>query len=371
MNAVVQRSPELSLSTFGGCLRQNPYALYLAHISHGTSLRTLAKQTDQHPSTVLRKIRKIEDMREDPLIDQFLNNAAKTPFGISSTERFSNHMTAKSKLKKLTKEELRILRRLCETGAFLAIAPDLEKGAVFRTSDGNKPSKIAVVTREVAQSLTVKDCIKCTKNGTVAVYHATETGRALLRRALAKGQVFETPEGFEEQQSVFAGQHREFGSRMIAGEGREPSQKIRVNLRESPLAILARKKDKAGKPFLTQDMVQAADRLREDFELAQMGPNVGQNWESFLTPGCQTSYNPNKGGGSQAAADRLSKAMTALGMGLGDIVLRCCCFLEGVEAAEKRMGWSARSGKIVLRIALHKLVQHYNGNRTGADAEIG
>ena len=41
------------------------------------------------------------------------------------------------------------------------------------------------------------------------------------------------------------------------------------------------------------------------------------------------------------------------------MVLRCCCYLEGLEVAEKRMGWSARSGKIVLRIALMRLRRHY------------
>ena len=52
-------------------------------------------------------------------------------------------------------------------------------------------------------------------------------------------------------------------------------------------------------------------------------------------------------------------ALRDLGPGLADVALRCCCFLEGLEAAEKRMGWSARSGKIVLRIALQRLHQHY------------
>ena len=41
-------------------------------------------------------------------------------------------------------------------------------------------------------------------------------------------------------------------------------------------------------------------------------------------------------------------------------MLRCCCYLEGLEAAEKKLGWSARSGKIVLRIALMRLKQHYD-----------
>ena len=35
--------------------------------------------------------------------------------------------------------------------------------------------------------------------------------------------------------------------------------------------------------------------------------------------------------------------------------------MEGLERAEKKMGWSARSGKIVLRIALQRLKRHYEG----------
>jgi len=41
------------------------------------------------------------------------------------------------------------------------------------------------------------------------------------------------------------------------------------------------------------------------------------------------------------------------------VVLRCCCSREGRETAEKRLGWSARSGKVVLKIALQRLAQHY------------
>ena len=51
--------------------------------------------------------------------------------------------------------------------------------------------------------------------------------------------------------------------------------------------------------------------------------------------------------------------MEALGPGLSDIVFRICCFLEGLETAEKRLGWSARSGKVVLKIALERLAVHY------------
>ena len=63
--------------------------------------------------------------------------------------------------------------------------------------------------------------------------------------------------------------------------------------------------------------------------------------------------------GPEAARTRVGAALSDLGPGVGDVALRVCCFLEGMEQAEKRMGWSARSGKIVLKIALQRLARHY------------
>jgi hypothetical protein len=65
------------------------------------------------------------------------------------------------------------------------------------------------------------------------------------------------------------------------------------------------------------------------------------------------------GYGAEAARARVIGALRDLGPGLGDVALRCCCYLEGLESAEKKMGWSARSAKIVLRIALQRLKRHY------------
>lgn len=56
---------------------------------------------------------------------------------------------------------------------------------------------------------------------------------------------------------------------------------------------------------------------------------------------------------------KVAAALQALGPGLGDIALRCCCFEEGLETSKKSLGWAARSGKIVLRIALTALDRHY------------
>jgi len=135
-----------------------------------------------------------------------------------------------------------------------------------------------------------------------------------------------------------------------------------VNASESPVSALGRKLDKDGKPYLSHDLVKVAERLREDFELAQMGPRVAQNWERFLTGGDRGAFGSDSGvaDGPRAARDRVAEALRDLGPGLGDVALRVCCFLEGVEAAERRLGWAARSGKIVLRIALQRLKRHYD-----------
>ena len=99
-----------------------------------------------------------------------------------------------------------------------------------------------------------------------------------------------------------------------------------------------------------------------------MGPRIAQDWERFLTGGERQVFSADGGGGGgqNAARERVNAALRDLGPGLGDVALRVCCFLEGLETAEKRMGWAARSGKVVLRIALQRLKQHYD-SRGGAN----
>ncbi|MEM1352764.1 MAG: DUF6456 domain-containing protein, partial [Pseudomonadota bacterium] len=138
--------------------------------------------------------------------------------------------------------------------------------------------------------------------------------------------------------------------------------RTRYSLAESPLTTLARRKDRDGTPFLSNSLVTAGERLREDFELAQMGPNVTQNWERFLNGAGGNTYvaDSSANDAPSLARQRVADALHELGPGLSDVALRCCCYLEGLETAEKKLGWSARSGKIVLRIALTRLKRHYD-----------
>ncbi len=344
--------------------------LYLAHVEEGRSIREIARGQGRHPSTVLRQIRRFETRRDDPLVDEALTvlggAAPGGPHPGSEVSMLNNHVVDDETV---ASEGRRVLRRLAETGAVLALAPELEKAVVVREMPDGRSVRTAVVDRSVARAMALKDWIACADpEARIARYEITAPGRAALRRMLDEDGASPDERAFDA--GGFAEAQREWGERTVEEEGRPRA--VRYNLAESPLAVLARRRDNDGKPFLSDDLVGAGERLREDFELAQMAPRTTQNWERFLTPGARGTA-PGKGplDGPAAARQRVQDALADLGPGLGDVALRTCCYLEGLETAEKRMGWSARSGKIVLRIALQRLRLHYERTHGTLAPRIG
>lgn len=350
---------------------------YLAHTRDGLPLRELARVKGCHPSTVMRQVRRVEAWRDDPLIDEALGRleveasaeivrsavtrefpAMSTAAAAAPEPRDASGMTGADP--RIEREARRILRRLCEKGAFLAVAPEMERAVVLREVVPGRQNRIAVVDRDVAHAFALQEWIACEKAGKIACYVITAVGRAALKRLLSVERTARAPKsGFAEAQSPFQEQHRFFAERVVNdGTG---ERKLRFNLAESPLSVLGRKRDKGGAAYLGADLIEAGERLREDFELAQMGPRIAQNWERFLTAGGRGDLSQGRGPGEgpSKARNRVTQALEALGPGLSDIVFRVCCFLEGLETAEKRLGWSARSGKVVLKIGLERLASHY------------
>jgi lambda repressor-like predicted transcriptional regulator len=50
---------------------------YLDHTEEGTSLRELARREGLHASTILRQVRRFENRREDPLMDEALSAVSR------------------------------------------------------------------------------------------------------------------------------------------------------------------------------------------------------------------------------------------------------------------------------------------------------
>jgi lambda repressor-like predicted transcriptional regulator len=353
--------------------------LYLDHTEDGLSLRALARRDGCHASTVMRTVRRYERRREDPLMDEALDALARSAaWPVDPVKKEPDPMTAAPRPQPgtvddltLNREGLRILRRLSEPGASLAIATDMEKAVVMRAFPDGRCARLAVVDRVVAQAFVLQDWISLRKAGRVASYELSAPGKAALKRLMEAEDQARMVGGLAEAPMAFADQHRIWGERVVMGE--EGPRRVRHNLAESPVTVLGRRREKDGRPFLEPSLVEAAERLREDFEVAQMGPRVAQNWERFLTGGDRGSFHGDGGlaQGPKAARDRVAAALRDLGPGLGDVALRVCCFLEGIEAAEQRMGWAARSGKIVLRIALQRLRRHYDETYGNHGPRIG
>ena len=128
-----------------------------------------------------------------------------------------------------------------------------------------------------------------------------------------------------------------------------------VNRAENPLGWLHARGKITGRQF------EAGEKLRGDFLKAGDGPRISMSWDAAppergkraapdgLLPGERVS----------AAKRRSDGALNAAGPGLSDMLRRTVCHGEGMETAEKALGWPARSGRVVLGLALDRVADFY------------
>ena len=179
----------------------------------------------------------------------------------------------------------------------------------------------------------------------------TWEGKAFLKRSLCKTD------------EIYAAQHRDLVG--VSGD-----EKIILNLSESPLSRLYNRRHRDGKRLIQKHQFLAGERLRSDFEAAQLSPKVG------LTLGPKVDGNSGAANGAHAldsaiaARARLDEALRFVGNEMNSLLLDVCCFLKGLECVERERQWPVRSAKIVLALALERLADHYGYSTSAVGAPI-
>jgi hypothetical protein len=158
----------------------------------------------------------------------------------------------------------------------------------------------------------------------------------------------------------FRAQHLALAARDIEGPGGREG--VMVDEGESPLAWLARRKGRNGRPLIELHQLAAGERLRAEFTRAQLMPRVTSNWQAAVSRGARGAV----GGGAAAMTDivvaarqRVHQALDALGPEFAGLLIDVCCFLKGLEDIERERVWPSRSAKIVLQLGLECLARHY------------
>ena len=176
------------------------------------------------------------------------------------------------------------------------------------------------------------------------VWHLTARGRQHLRRLLSSSTDAANPKRLPSSADTLPAPVR-------------PG----INLNESPIGWLARRRDKSGEPMISSEQFAAAERLRADFWFAGMSPRVTTNWAAAASGGRSGNRMASAGmsDNALAAATRVRHAVSAVGPELASLLIDVCCHLNGLEAAERKAGWPLRSAKVVLQLALTRLARHY------------
>ncbi len=358
------------ISTFNAASGQMPewvsddVRLYLDHVEGGQTIRALARNTGVHASTILRKVRRTEARRDDPLVDRALvdlgqlHRAGRAGPAVAASADLPDTGAGVLDAQTLRRDAGRALRALIEPGAVLAVVPNVETAIVVVETEDGRPRQMASLPRRVAEAMALLDWIAGSPGAKVARYRITREGRQALNYFLASSENARMSGTSAEGADLAA---------LTPRKGAARPRKTRPAGADSPLQVLARRRDKAGQPYLTPEQLRAGEQLRTDFELTRLQGNIGANWDSIMRgPVDGNARGAGSGaGGRLDARRRLEAALRALGPELADVALMTCCHLKGMERVEQDMQMPARAGKYVLRIALNMLARHYASSDGG------
>ncbi|MDP3068557.1 MAG: DUF6456 domain-containing protein, partial [Methylocystis sp.] len=240
----------------------------------------------------------------------------------------------------------RLLQALAEPGARGALSALEPSTLVVLAARKGVTVARARFAAAAADAALAEGLVRWEQDGGERRLSLTDAGRAYLRRLSALDV---------DQAEPFRAQHASYALRQLEKAARPTL----VNDAESPLAWLARRKDRDGRTFLDAAQLEAGERFRRDIEQAQLLQRVTANWEASINAARRGA---DAGAVSEVAIDarrRLVRAFDAVGPELAGLLTDVCGYLKGMEIVESERGWPPRSAKVVLKIALDRLARHY------------
>ena len=147
-------------------------------------------------------------------------------------------------------------------------------------------------------------------------------------------------------------------ARFAAGDNKAARNDLNAALRlvpADPLGWLL------SRGHVSRRQYDAGERLRHDWERAQLGARVTMSWDAAPVARGRGGSAPaiDLTGSQLDAKRRFEAAVAAAGPGLADILWRVVCGGEGMRSAETALGWPARAGKLVLTLALDRVAAYY------------
>ena len=250
----------------------------------------------------------------------------------------------------LTSEAARLLARLGEAGAYARPDPLTEDGLLVRRGGDGVSVGSGRFSCAAGQALVEADLAAWNPGGTRLTLGTA--GQARLRRGAA-------PDGM-----AFLAQHHDLT--VEPGSGPEPTLR---NASENPLAWMVRRRGGDGALLIDPAAFEAGERLRRDMTTAAMLPRMGIELGAPRVDGGSARDPAAASDQVIAARQRVRGALDAVGGDLSGLLIDLCGFLKGLERIEAERRWPARSAKVVVRIALGRLAEHYGLAReaTGPD----
>lgn len=342
----------------------NEVQTYLKHTEEGISIRAIARDMGVHASTILRQVRKTEAQRDDPLVDTLLEQLGEAYRSGNCSSIVQQQATEDA----VSPFVLRFLKALMKEGAVLAVSKGVDTAVVLVSKNGADPHAVEKGPTKIVEMMSLRGWITGDNKGRVSRYRISVDGRVMLNKLLAQAEGRAV--GFAEAPTAFTGIPNGSGFAGATRTKRRGRNTSPVGT-ESPVRVLGRGNGRSN-PYLSRDLVIAAERFQRDFAVGQFEVSGTPTWEKLSAEAVGVRSTGPTGHPSDRKLDarmRFSRAVRALGPELGEIAIAVCCHEKGMERIEAEMSMPARSGKYMLRVALNYLERHYK-DVGGEDHEL-